>query len=155
MAIVIYKVLYQWINFYMEHLLIRTKCRSASKPGTYSTSTASTKKSSCTFDNSETGLWPFIALLIGGAVLACHAFAAWLLSGRAPSLRRRPVGRPHRRVCKPGGQPVLSEPRRRGRRRQRDGRGGGEHGDHHEAAPRLPARAVECVLPPRSHLRVW
>ncbi|EOD35913.1 hypothetical protein EMIHUDRAFT_110524 [Emiliania huxleyi CCMP1516] len=34
------------------------------------------------------GLWPFAAMLLGGAAIACYALAEWLLSGRAGSLRR-------------------------------------------------------------------
>ena len=34
------------------------------------------------------GLWPFAAMILGGAALACYAFAEWHRSGRADSLRR-------------------------------------------------------------------
>jgi len=34
------------------------------------------------------GLWPLVAILLGGAALACYALVVWLVTGRADALRR-------------------------------------------------------------------
>ncbi|EOD07315.1 hypothetical protein EMIHUDRAFT_198748 [Emiliania huxleyi CCMP1516] len=44
------------------------------------------------------GLWPLVAILLGGAALACHALAEWLMSGRADDLRRDVVRATLRRI---------------------------------------------------------